>query len=303
MAGSGPGHDDEKGPDVSRVPCFNDTGYQENHAMMFRESPAGPIAISQPSHAWLSGQIIRAWGNSAFSAVAPYEDVCLGAEQHDIGWLTWEHSPTFNPATGRPHSFRELSVSDHTAIWRRGTEMALAFGRYPALLVSLHGTGLYASFDAASASAADAVIVADFLRGQREIQQRLLESLGADQRLSQSSNPGTVERNRRLVRTADRMSIAICTGMADMAVSSDDPRQAVVSQVPTADGETDIRMRATSGDLTKIAVTPWPFDASAVQVSCEGILLPAQQFDDADEMRAALRSAAKTVLTAELSPG
>ncbi|HEX3992199.1 MAG TPA: DUF3891 family protein, partial [Acetobacteraceae bacterium] len=204
---------------------------------MFREGPNGPIAISQPSHAWLSGQIMRAWGNAEFGAVTPFEDVCLGAEQHDIGWLEWERSPTLNPATGRPHGFRELGVSAHTAIWRRGTELALTFGRYPALLVSLHGTGLYANF---AGAVADAAIVREFLSGQVAIQQRLTASLRLDQRLGEGCDPAMIERNRRLVRTADRMSIAICTGMQDLAVRTDDPREGVVRQVPTAGGETDI---------------------------------------------------------------
>jgi Protein of unknown function (DUF3891) len=267
--------------------------------MLFRDGPSGSIAISQPSHAWLSGQIVRAWGNNEFGMVSPYEDVCLGAEQHDVGWLEWEQSPTLNPATGRPHSFRELNVAEHTAIWRRGTELALGFGRYPALLVSLHGTGLYANFDGA---AADVAIVRDFLSGQCAIQQRLIESLRADRRLGEFSDSDTIERNRRIVRAADRMSIAICTGMRDMAVRSDDPVQGVVRQVPTAAGETDIHMRAVGGDLTTIAVTPWPFAASAVLVACEGISL-SQVFDSQAEMRVGLRNAARVVLAAELRPG
>src|SRR5580658_4237741 len=131
--------------------------------MMFRETPDGVIAITQPSHAWLAGQIVRAWGNAAFGPVTPYEDVCLGAEQHDIGWLVWEQAPTLNLATGRPHSFRDLTIAVHTGIWRQGTQMALVLGRYPALLASLHGSGLYASFDFTAATDEDAAIVRDFL--------------------------------------------------------------------------------------------------------------------------------------------
>jgi hypothetical protein len=41
-----------------------------------------------------------AWGNKDFGAVAPFEDVCLAAEQHDIGWLNWEAAPTLNRAPG-----------------------------------------------------------------------------------------------------------------------------------------------------------------------------------------------------------
>jgi hypothetical protein len=271
--------------------------------MLFREDPGCLIAISQPSHAWLSGQIIRAWGNAAFGRVAPYEDVCLASEQHDIGWLAWEQAPTLNPATGRPHSFREPSIAAHTAIWRHGTELAMAFGRYPALLVSLHGSGLYAPFDAAAAIEADAAAVREFLDGQRFVQRRLRESLGSDPCFAEHADDATIERNRGLVRAADRMSIAICTGMRDMAVRTDDPDVGIVRQVPTADGETDARMSAVDGDLTTIAVAPWPFAALTVRVTCEGIVLPAEPFGDENEMRRALRNARRIAISAELRPG
>jgi hypothetical protein len=271
--------------------------------MLFRDGPNGSISISQPSHAWLAGQIMRAWGSAEFGAVSPYEEVCLAAEQHDIGWLAWEQSPTMNATTGRPHSFRELGIAEHTAIWHQGTQMALVFGRYPALLVSLHGTGLYANFDAASASAPDAAIVRDFLNSQVEMQHRLVENLSADQRLGQFSDLGTVERNRRLVRTVDRMSIAICTGMRDTAIRSADAREGIVKQVPTAAGETDIRLRSADGDYTTIAVTPWPFAAASLQVTCEGITLPPRRFADETQMRVALQNAKRVVMSAELVPG
>jgi hypothetical protein len=271
--------------------------------MMFRETPAGAIAISQPSHAWLAGQIVRAWGNAAFGRVTPYEDVCLGAEQHDIGWLLWEQSPTLNMATGRPDSFRDLSIAVHTGIWRQGTEMALALGRYPALLASLHGSGLYANFDFAAATSEDGAIVRDFLAGQQAIQRRLIESLGADRNLSAFSSPSMIERNRGLVRSADRMSIAVCTAMRDLAVSTDNQREAIIRQVPTAGGETDVHMVAIDGDAANVAVTPWPFASPVVTVTCEGIFLPASPFKNESEMRATLRNARRVALSAELIRG
>lgn len=271
--------------------------------MLFRETSAAIVAIPQPSHAWLAGQIIRAWGNAAFGQVTPREEVCLAAEQHDIGWLPWEREPTLNPATGRPHSFRELDIAVHTAIWRQGTDMALALGRYTALLVSLHGSSLYANFDTASASARDAAIVRDFLAGQSAIQQRLIASLAADRRYASCSEPGMIQRNRLLVRAADRMSIAICTGMRDIAVRSDDPRKAVVGQVPALAGVSDIVLRALDDELTKISVAPWPFAASVVPVVCEGMILPSRRFDGAAEMRTALENGERIALWAELMPG
>ena len=271
--------------------------------MMFRETPDGPIAITQPSHAWLSGQLVRAWGNHAFGPVTPYEDVCLAAEQHDLGWLMWEQSPTRDPETGRPHSFRQLGVSAHTGIWTLGTAMALGLGRYPALLISLHGTGLYANFNAAAADAGDRAAVREFLNGQQEIQQRLIASLRRDEHLGHLSGDDQIERNRRLVRAADRMSIAICTGMRDLAIRSDGPFEAKIEDVPTAAGNTDLQLLAEDGDITNVVVTPWPFAAPHVRVSCEGIKLPSQRFDDEQEMRAALRDAKRVVLLTDLRPG
>jgi hypothetical protein len=50
--------------------------------MLYREETQGRIAITQPAHAWLSGQLARAWGNECFGEVAPWEEVCLGASAH-----------------------------------------------------------------------------------------------------------------------------------------------------------------------------------------------------------------------------
>ena len=58
--------------------------------MLHRADPDGPIVITQPAHAWVSGQLAQAWGNEPFGDFAPREEVCLAAEQHDIGWLVWE---------------------------------------------------------------------------------------------------------------------------------------------------------------------------------------------------------------------
>ncbi len=52
--------------------------------MLFRSQSSSVLAISQPTHAWISGQILRAWDENL------RETLLLAAEQHDIGWLDWE---------------------------------------------------------------------------------------------------------------------------------------------------------------------------------------------------------------------
>jgi hypothetical protein len=270
--------------------------------MLFRETGDTTVAIPQPSHAWLSGQAMRGWGNAEFGVVTPAEDVCLAGEQHDIGWLAWEQAPTLNPDTGRPHSFREIGVARHTAIWGQGTAMALAFGRYPALLVSLHGTGLYRNFAAGSADPQAAGVVQGFLRAQAQLQQRLIAGLAADRHYAPHVSAEVVERNRRLVSAADRLSIAICTGLRDIAVSTEVDGEGWIRDVPTARASVDIRIRALDAGRTRFALSPWPFAAASACLSCEGVALPHARFADETAMRTALRDGRRVVVAAELTP-
>ena len=88
--------------------------------MLFSNYNFGVLAISQPAHAWISGQLLRAWAEPLG------EPLLLGAEQHDLGWFDWEAAPTFDPETGRPHLFRHVGAATHAPIWTRGVERALA---------------------------------------------------------------------------------------------------------------------------------------------------------------------------------
>ena len=56
---------------------------ERSAAMLYRQEKQGKIAITQPMHAWLAGQLARTWGNERFGDVVPFEEVCLGAEQHE----------------------------------------------------------------------------------------------------------------------------------------------------------------------------------------------------------------------------
>jgi Protein of unknown function (DUF3891) len=148
--------------------------------MLYREETQRRIAITQPTHAWLSGQLARAWGNEHFGAVVPWEEVCLGAEQHDVGHTTWEQAPTLNPQTGLPFSFLEMPRHLHLRLWSSAGRLVLPQGRYAALLVSLHGTGLYERYDAVKDPPETAQAVQNYLAQERAFQEELLTTLRAD---------------------------------------------------------------------------------------------------------------------------
>src|SRR5947209_2911370 len=156
--------------------------------MLLREDDDGALAIGQPSHAWVSGQLARFWGNDRFGSIAPFEQVCLAAEQHDVGWARRDLNPIFNADTGLPQSFMEVPVKDHLPLFTDGPRALVSQSRYAALLVSLHGWRLYERRDLAKLPAEEAGAVRRFLSGQRAFQAELNASLGVDaERLERNS--------------------------------------------------------------------------------------------------------------------
>jgi uncharacterized protein DUF3891 len=239
------------------------------------------IAIGQPAHAWVSGQLARAWGNERFGTFAPYPEVCLAAEQHDIGMAPWERFPTLNSQTGLPRSFMELSLDEHLACWDRAAALVLPQSRYAALLVSMHGCALYERRDLTRLEPDDAERVQAFLRGQRELQEQLVASLGAA--------PDDVRRNQRLVWTWDSLSLGLLLGWAPFTLSA----------VPAADGELDVAVQA--GADGAITLDPWPFAGPRTSVRTEGRRLTGR-FQDEGSMRAALAAAPWITVEVELTP-
>lgn len=259
--------------------------------MLHREDEEGLIIIGQPAHAWVSGQLARAWGNDRFGRFAPLEEVCLAAEQHDVGMAGWDAQPALNTATGLPCSFGEIPLRVHIALWASTASIVLPQSRYAALLVSLHGTGLYEGHDPTNASPQDNQAVRDYLLRENAFQEELLESLRADRRYAPYAAADVVARNRRLVARFDGISLALCH-----ALRSEHAHE----RVPTADGETTITATPV-GDPSEYVIDPWPFRDEAVTLVYEGRRL-AGRFVEEETMRAALRRAPWLTLITRLRP-
>ncbi len=265
--------------------------------MLFRdEGGDAVVAIPQPGHAWLAGQLVRAWGNDAFARPAPFEEVCLGAEQHDIAWLAWEAAPTLNPATGRPHRFHEVPTARRVADWRAGVRLALAaYGRYPALLVSLHADTIYGPLlRPGLLPEEDLAPLRALLDEQHAFQRAVLGTLAADPRHADAAEPGVVERNRLLVAAADGLSLAICRGVTDEARHPGAPPRAGAGRVAP-------RLSSPRRDPEDLVLEPWPFGAGRVEVVCEGRRLRGRFADEA-ALRAALEAAERVTVAAVLRP-
>jgi Protein of unknown function (DUF3891) len=215
------------------------------------------LCIGQPAHAWLAGQLARAWGNGLFAEPRPRDEVVLAAAQHDVGMAAWDAAPELNPDTGRPMSFLEMPVETHLGLWSAAPQLALSQSRWVALLVSMHGAFLYERRSQDPG-------VAEYLAAQRALQDELRTSLGISER--------DARRNQRLLAAWDWMSLVLC-----------------MDRLP-ADVAAERSLHMTELGRGEVGVNPWPFRSDRVEVHVEGRRLEGR-FDDAGAMRAALQAA------------
>ncbi len=165
-------------------------------------------------------------------------------------------------------------------------------GRYAALLVSLHGAGLYERRDYSQAAPDEVQAARAFLAREHAFQADLLASLRDDPYYAAAATPAAVARNRQLVRIWDALSLALCGGLHA-------PRS--FAGVPAADGDTTLTLTPLDGDPTTVMVDPWPFRPETVTLVCEGRRLP-ETFATEEVMRAALDRAPWVTIRIELRP-
>ena len=232
--------------------------------MLLREVDGAVIAIGQASHAWVSGQLARAW----HPRPEPYEGVCLAAEQHDVGMAQWDLTPTLNPATGRPTTFIELDLDTHVRLWSAAPARLLTQSRYAAVLVSLHGSRLYALRDLDAMDQAGADQIRDWEATQRVFRERLIAELGAD--------PAVLRAQQALMWCWDSLSLGLLLGWETFTVEGITLRDGAV-------------------------LDPWPLSVPELTVVCDGRRLEGT-FTDEGAMRAALEAAEHVALSFTLRP-
>lgn len=245
--------------------------------MLLRDEDHGVLAIGQASHAWISGQLARAWGNERFPSPEPYEEVCLAAEQHDVGMASWDLEPDRDPASGLPYSFMEMPLPVHLGLWSAAPERLLTQSRLAAVLVSMHGARLYRRRNIDELPAGQAAAVRDYLDDQSAFRDRL--DGGIDQQ--------TLERASQLVWTWDFLSLAICLGWSGRRARD----------VPTVDGAVDIEITTTAE--RQVRLKPWPFEPDRLTVRCDARRLT-DRFETDAQLAAALAAAPWETMQFEL---
>jgi Protein of unknown function (DUF3891) len=247
------------------------------------EGDDGVLAIGQPAHAWVSGQLARAWGGEAFGTPEPREEVCLAADQHDVGMALYDLAPRLDPATGLPYPFSAMPYPTHLELWEVAPRRLLAQSRYAALLVSMHGEALYRLRDLGRLPPEEAARIRDYLTGQQALQAELAADLGAD--------PEQLRRNQRLLWTWDFLSLALCLGWAPCSTP----------ETPAAGEPVALRLEPSEDSPIRFTLDPWPFEPPALTVHTEGRRLTGR-FTDEAALHLALSRAQGETLVFELVP-
>ncbi len=243
--------------------------------MMYRDEAERTLAISQPAHAWISGQLLRRF------AAPQSETLLLAAELHDLGWLDWERAPSFDAGAARPPSFREVGAALHAPMWTAGVERALAsWGPQVALLISRHGGRIYRRFGLPSAGPDDARAIQGYLAAQAPREAEWARACGLGE--------AELDRQSALIAFVDALSLAVCGAL----------RAPATLELPEAD------VRLTEAGPWDLRLSPWPFSGEAFVIEGQGRPLPAGgRFADEAAMRAWIASPARATFQTRLAPG
>jgi hypothetical protein len=250
------------------------------------------IAITQPAHAWVSGQLARHWGNDYFPSFAPVEPLCYAAEQHDRGFLDWERQPTLNPKSGLPDTFEHIPLSLDVELWKKSILELKAVSHYASLVTSLYFAKA-ATKQTPKGSYEDRQRIAAFLEEQKALQQDLLGSLRKDPYLRPACSGRAIEYNRRLLAAWDQLSIELCRN-PNCKFS--------VNDVPTVlEGSCRLSVTPVDPNSREIRLEPWPFSKPRVELTCEGQVLD-RRFTSESDLRAYLKGARRVSVTYTLTP-
>lgn len=244
--------------------------------------PEGRVAVPSHSHGWMCGQIARAWGSEAFGELQPREEVCLAAEQHDLGMAAYDLEPDLDPESGLPRDVMNMDLSYHLERKFEGPLLLSQQSRHAALLASLHHNSWYERPSPARKVRKWARVVDDYVRRSERFQRDLWRDLNASE--------DEVERGWRLVRSFDALSHML---LMDRAPSTRE-------DVPAAGGRSlDVTLdRNSKGRLT---LDPWPFRADSAVFRTEGRLLTGT-WTDRERMLADLAEARWVTLVYEVAP-
>jgi len=262
--------------------------------MIRRPFEKGWLLIPQPAHAALSGVLAGQWGNRDFAPPEPRASVLLAAAEHDGGWAEWEAGPGLN-ASGEPGHFTEMDVEEHLRIWRQGVGRMVGRDPYAALLVSLHGAGLYrGELDGARDTPEARLQVEAFLGEQTDLQRQIRRSLREDPVYAQAVEETALAHNARLIQVWDYLSLLLCCGR---------PETQIIGAAPGRSAGERVDLALHPRDEFTLRLKPYPFRESPLSLSVKGRVVRRGPFADREAFLKVFHEAPEETLTFKIERG
>lgn len=101
------------------------------------------LLVTQPDHAWLSGEILSLWRTHGLPGHPRRGELLFAAREHDNGWRETDSAPRCDPGHKAPYDFLSIPREERIAIWERGTARYSGEHPYAALLVTRHALVLH----------------------------------------------------------------------------------------------------------------------------------------------------------------
>ena len=180
--------------------------------MVIREQNDCRLLVTQPAHAWISGQLAENWGGYGFPRPGPWKEQCFAAARHDDGWASRDSHPQLNSETGGPYDFKTIPISDHMAIWEQSVALAGHTSRYAALLVLQHISSLFSMHDFTGEPEDIKQKAGQFEKRQQHLQERLIADLAKDDFYRDFIQDRNLDRHRRLLSAFDYLSLFLIIG-------------------------------------------------------------------------------------------
>lgn len=250
----------------------------------------GFLLVPQPAHAWVSGQLARAWGGPNTDAPAPLEAVVLATTLHDIGWLELDPQPLLN-ADGQPLSFLEPGFAVVAPKYIRGIEAVALVDPYAALLVNRHVQLIFEGRVARGTDAPD--VPAQTLARLRADHGQLVARLAGHPAYRAHLNAATLAHNYRILRTCDLLSLFVLGGLP--------PR--TVPDAPTRYGAEARPLVCTLQDANTLVVHPSPFAAPTQTFTVEARYIPGTRHTSPADYARAFAGAERVTLEKRVIAG
>lgn len=253
------------------------------------------FVVLMRDHTKFAGQMARAFGNDAFEALAPREEMLFIVNHHDSGWAAWDESPKLDPETALPYNLSRTPMDDLLRTSTGSPDFNEAHHPYCGLVSSMHSWGLYnGRYGLSKHKVIDAIPPAArpkaqaMLDGELARQERLRKQLAKDPQASAWVEMSHLMQNYKQLQFFD--TLALYFNMAH----EDARARAVFQNVPRT-ARDDVEVTIEPAGHGAYDMHPFPFAGDVLELSCRGYYLA--PLGEGADLGAALRKAPLTSQT------